>query len=60
MSETSNLGQAISRGMDSISLSNGNRLRREAERSYERSQSRTERGWTAVGDALRDQIAKYQ
>lgn len=60
MSETSDLGQAISRGIDSISLSDGSRLRQEAERSYQRSADRTERGWTAVGDRLREQIARYQ
>jgi len=46
--------------MDSISLSDGDHLRKEASQSYQRSQTRTERGWTAVGDALREQIGRYQ
>lgn len=63
MSQTTpqaSLARAVGRGMDSISLNNGDHLRREAQKSWRRSQTRTERGWTAVGSALREQIAKYQ
>lgn len=45
--------------MDSISLNSGERLRREAELSHQRSQTRTERSWKAVGDALSNEVNLY-
>ena len=59
MTARTNPVRTLGRGLDSINLNNADRLRREAQRSAERSRTRTRRSWAAVGDALREQMDNY-